>query len=64
MNLNYKQKIQIGNNVSSIMRLPCVRAAEKQPDGSIRYILYGGAFATKGDWLLQRNDENWIVIKT
>ena len=59
--MNYKRKIQIGQNVTNIVRLPCVRAVEKQADGSLTYILYGGQIAREGNWLVEMSSWRWFV---
>ena len=59
--MNYKQKVQIADNATNILRLPCIRAAEKQSDGTIIYILYGGQIAKEGNWLIQLANDKWMV---
>ena len=72
--MRYKQAIQIGDNVTDIMRLPCVLGAMKKmynPD-VIYYIL--GDIITKrvqwseavtaytGDWLCENHDGRWYLL--
>lgn len=64
--MRYKQAIQIGNNVTDIMRLPCVLGARKKMynPAVIYYILFGDVItngvqwseavkAYNGDWLCE-----------
>ena len=69
--LNYKQMIQIGNNVTSIMKLPCVRGCEKDPtNGALLYKFYPYMMvdpspfyeAEKGDWLCENELGRWDIF--
>ena len=66
---NYKTAIQIANNVTSIMRLPCIFSCHKEADGKFCYLLYEwdefGNYvqAYKGDWLCEDEEGKWCVLK-
>lgn len=60
--MRHKQRIQIGRNVTNIIKLPCVRAVEKQADGTLFYLLYGGQIARKGNWLVETLTGKWYVL--
>lgn len=51
--------IQIGNNVTDIMKLPCVFSCHKMSNGELEYLLYdwdeNGQYikAHKGDWIVE-----------
>lgn len=66
----YKQQIQIGDNVTDIMRLPCVIGVRKVwPLKAPMYYRYSlriddantRQHAYKGEWLCERYDGSWIV---
>ena len=57
-----KQRIQIERNVTNIIKLPCVRAVEKQADGTLFYLLYGGQIARQGNWLVESLNGKWYVL--
>ena len=62
-----KRRIQIGNNITDIMALPCVSACYKQRSkGSYIFEIYDGCrtdYAHQGDWLREYEDGSWQVIK-
>ena len=71
---HYKQAIQIGNNVTEIMKLPCVYSCSKEIWGigkeiRLRYELTGNAqFAYRfnayaGDWLCEDAEGTWHLLK-
>lgn len=60
--MRHKQRIQIGRNVTNIIKLPCVRAVEKQADGTLLYLLYGGQIARQGNWLVESLNDKWHVL--
>lgn len=57
--------IQIGNNVTDIMKLPCVYSCHKMANGELEYLLYdwdeNGQYvrAHKGDWLCEDYQGKW-----
>ena len=72
----FRQAIQIGDNVTDIMKLRCVSYATKNPPGfGIHYRLYAGLMwdyredlthkriAFKGDWLCEDYDGLWHILK-
>ena len=65
----YKTAIQIGSNVTNIMKLPCIFSCHKEADGMLCYLLYDwdddGNYiqAREGDWLCEDNQGKWCVIK-
>ena len=74
--MRYKQAIQIGDNVTDIMRLPCAICAEKHIVGNksfINYKLFGDTItsmfawgetiiAYSGDWLCEDYDGRWHLL--
>lgn len=60
--MRHKQRIQIGRNVTNIIKLPCIRAVEKQADGTLLYLLYGGQIARQGNWLVESLNGKWYVL--
>ena len=70
----YTEKIQVGDNVTDIMKLPCVQSAHKR-SGKERevayYILEPSAmadsehwqYAHPGEWLVQDENGKWHVTK-
>lgn len=69
MKEGYRQMIQIGSNVTSIMKLQCVSSCRKKLDGSLYYVLdiWGDdgnrLEARQGDWLCQDYDGVWSLRK-
>ena len=63
--MRFKQAIQIGRNVTDIMKLPCVRGVEKLNDKAgfewLQYTLKHGDIAEESDWLCEDYDGNWSV---
>lgn len=65
---NFKQAIQVGNNVTDIMKLPCVFSCHKESDGRLCYLLYSwdqyGNYveARKGDWICEEEGGGWTVL--
>jgi hypothetical protein len=63
----FKQRIQIGRNVTDIMRLPCVYSCHKEADGKLCYLLHDwdaeGNYvkAYEGDWLNEDEQGRWSV---
>ena len=73
--MKIKQAIQIGDNVTGIMRLPCVLGAMKMTynPAVIYYILFGDVItkcvqwgetvkAYNGDWLCEDYDGRWHLL--
>ena len=67
--MKYIQMIQIGRNVTDIMRLDCVYSCHKEGDSRLCYLLYdwdkdGNYIAAhEGDTLCQSADGKWHVEK-
>jgi hypothetical protein len=70
----YTEKIQVGDNVTDIMKLPCVRSAEKRnsKDSEVAYYLLEPSamadsdrwqFAHPGDWLVKDENGKWHVMQ-
>ncbi len=65
---HYKQCIQIKNNVTDIMKLPCVFSCHKMNDHELEYLLYDwdkqGQYiaAHQGDWLCEDYQGKWHVL--
>ena len=61
--------IQIVNNVTNIMKLPCVFSCHKMADGELEYLLYDwdeqGQYvrAHKGDWIVEENERIYNTLK-
>ena len=59
---------QIGDNVTNIMKLPCVFSCHKMQDGELEYLLYDwdeqGQYvkAHKGDWIVKDNEGDYHVL--
>ena len=66
--VKFRQRIEIGTNVTGIMRLPCVFSCYKE-GGGVVYILQewdsdGNRLeARQGDWLCEDYDGRWTVQK-
>ena len=60
--MRHKQRIQIGRNVTNIIKLPCVRAVGLLLDGTLFYLLYGGQIARQGNWLVESLNGKWFVL--
>lgn len=66
---HYKQAIQIGNNVTEIMKLPCVLSCTKEIWGiydiRLRYELTFAyrCYAYAGDWLCEDAEGTWHLLK-
>ena len=66
--MEYRQCIQIGANVSDVMKLPCVFSCHKMEDGGLEYLLYdwddNGQYvkAHYGDWLCEGSDGKWYKL--
>lgn len=59
--------IQIGNNVTNIMKLPCVFSCHKTTNGELEYLLYDwddkGQYvrAHKGDWIVEEDGKHYVL---
>lgn len=75
MDMKFKQAIQIGSNVTDIMKLPCVLGAMKKmyDPPVIYYILFGDTITKRvqwvetvtaytGDWLCEDYDGRWYLL--
>lgn len=68
MTMRYKQTIQIGDNVTDIMRLPCVSGCKKLDDKNgfewLEYQIKGSDSETaeKSDWLCEDYDGRWHCL--
>lgn len=66
--MEYRQCIQIGSNVSDIMRLPCVFSCHKDGNDNLVYLLYDwddqGRYVEcrRGDWLCEGTDDKWYKL--
>ena len=66
--IRFKQTLRINDNVTAIMRLPCVFSCHKESDERLCYLLYdwddNGKYieARKGDWLCEDEDGKWSVL--
>ena len=74
--MNFRQAIQIGNNVYNILMLPCVISVTKEywnEDIILRYNLFGDViskkyswgdsiYAYKDDWICEDYDGNWHLL--
>ena len=59
------QSIQIGNNVTDIIKLPCVRQVNKDDDNNLVYSIQtnnGIMKAEKGYWLCEIDNNSWQVF--
>lgn len=59
--------IQINNNVTDIMKLPCVFSCHKMADGELEYLLYDwddkgqNVRAHKEDWIVEENGKYYVL---
>ena len=59
--------IQIGDNVTDIMKLHCVFSCHKMADGELEYLLYDwddkGQYirAHKGDWIVEEDGKHYVL---
>lgn len=59
--------IQISNNVTNIMKLPCVFSCHKMANNELEYLLYDwddkGQYvrAHKGDWIVESNGKYCVL---
>ena len=75
--MRYKQAIQIGDNVTDIMKLPCVIDVNKAYDDNgvlfYKYRLFGDTITNRikwgetviahvGDWLIEDEEGRWHVM--
>lgn len=61
--LDYIQAVQIGNNVTEIMCLPCVYECYKTVNGQLRYKgTFDSYTAAPTNWLVQLRVGNWICL--
>ena len=62
----FKQTIQIGRNVTDIVKLPCVDAVRKSFQGVLIYqvntVGVTPRYAREGDFICQDQDGDWHVI--
>ena len=62
---NYKQCIQIGNDVTNIMKLPCIFSCHKMNEYDLEYLMYdwdkNGQYIAlhKGDWVCEDYNGKW-----
>ena len=64
--MKIKQAIQIGDNVTDIMRLPCIEKCVKRNDkNGMEWLLYGttdGDIVESGDWLCETDEGKWLCM--
>lgn len=64
--MKFRRAIQIGDNVTDILKLPCVKGVEKCDDKAgfewMEYILKSGDHAEKGDWLCEDSNGKWHAL--
>ena len=59
--------IQIGDNVTNIMKLPCVFSCHKMVNDELEYLLYDwdeqGQYvrAHKGDWIVEEGGKHYVL---
>lgn len=65
----YKQAIQVGHNVTEMMKLPCIQNCMKLANGSLAYglttrceALSPVSYAMAGDWLVEEHDGYWRCV--
>lgn len=58
--------IQIGNNITDIMRLPCINKCVKRNDKNgfewLEYVTTDGDIVEGGDWLCETKEGKWMPI--
>ena len=64
--MKIRQAIQIGDNVTDIMRLPCIKTVWKCTDmQGLEWLEYGttdGDIAESGDWLCETDEGKWLCM--
>lgn len=64
--MRYKQAIRISDNVTDIMKVPCVTGVRKCDDKHgfewQEYDLTDGSIAERGDWLCEDYIGKWNVL--
>lgn len=68
--MKFKHAIQVGKNISDIMKLPCVTACHKMNDKNgfewFQYdvVVYNGSteIAEESDWIVQGESGDWYVV--
>ena len=65
--------IQIDNNVTDIMHLPCVKECHKERNGRYSFVLWDGTAVKEGDWIIDAesadaafvlSDENYKKVRS
>ena len=58
--------IQIGNNITDIMRLPCIKKCVKCNDKNgfewLEYVTTDGDIVEGGDWLCETKEGKWMPM--
>ena len=64
--MRIKQAIQVGNNVTNIMSLPCIEKCVKRNDKNglewLEYDTTDGDIVVCGDWLCETEEGKWIAM--
>ena len=64
--MRIKQAIQVGNNVTNIMSLPCIEKCVKRNDRHgmewLEYVTTDGDIVECGDWLCKTDEGKWIAM--
>lgn len=64
----YKQAIRIGDNITDVMRLPCVLACFKQSREKCNFLYEIETsdfphYAARGEWLCEDRNWEWHIVK-
>ena len=64
--MKIRQAIQVGNNVTNIMRLPCIETCTKRNDRHgmewLEYVTTDGDIVESGDWLCETDEGKWMPM--
>jgi hypothetical protein len=64
--MKIRQAIQIGDNVTDIMRLPCIKKCVKRNDRHgmewLEYWTTDGDIVESGDWLCETDEGKWLCM--
>lgn len=64
--MKIKQAIQVGNNVTNIMRLPCIETCTKRNDRHgmecLEYVTTDGDIVECCDWLCETDEGKWMPM--
>jgi len=64
--MKIRQAIQVGKNVTNIMRIPCIEKCVKRNDKNgmewLEYETTDGDIVESGDWLCETDEGKWMPM--